>query len=288
MTRAAPEWLAEFQRRFGDAIRTPLDRSTGTLRATTNAYDPELVRSTAPGPATSREERLAVYNRQYWFRLFGVFHDAFPLTMRLLGAWDFNAYVAEFLAEAAPRHWDIAHASDGFVIFFEGAVVDRDDSLALVEAARIDRAWQDVFLAPPVEPFRPTEEHAARLLDARLAPSPAVAIVDEHAPLLELRHRIMSEPGESRVAAPSPHPSARSWAIVRRDTGTLQMPLDAREAELLRALVKNTVRDALALVEASCSDEERAKLPENARAWLAKSVANGFWIGLDQSQTTQL
>ena len=40
MTRAAPAWLADFQARFGDVVRTPLDRATGTLTATPERYDP--------------------------------------------------------------------------------------------------------------------------------------------------------------------------------------------------------------------------------------------------------
>ena len=51
-------------------LRTPLSRSTGTLRAETSAYPEALLAQAKPGRQLSQAERLAVYNRQYWFRLF--------------------------------------------------------------------------------------------------------------------------------------------------------------------------------------------------------------------------
>ncbi len=282
MTKIAPAWLADFQRRFGDAITTPLDRSTGALAATPAAYDDTLVNMTTDGPTAPKRERLAIYNRQYWFRLFTTFHEAYPLTMRLFGAWDMNAHIMRFLAANPPAHWDLARATEGFDSFLENELAAESDEAkrVLVEAARIDRAWQRVFLAPAVPTYRPSEAEAPRLLDSRLVQSPAVAFVEEHAPLLELRRHIMREPGETRIEMPPAFDAPRSWALVRRDEGTLQLLLDAREAELLHLLATRSVREALAMLEAACSNEERAALPEKARAWLARSVENDFWIGL--------
>ena len=281
--RPAPAWLAEFQQRFGDAIRTPLDRSTGTLRATPSSFDEALVNMTTDGPAADRTERIAIYNRQYWFRLFTTFHDAYPLTTRLLGAWEMNDYAARFLCARAPSHWDLASATEGFESFLESDLTAKDEPVrrTLVEAARIDRAWQLVFLAPAVPKFRFEEVDAARLLDARLVLSPAVIFVAEHAPLMDLRRRIMNEPGDARVAMPAPFdpPRSRSWALVRRDEGTLLVPLDAQEAQLFELLAKHTVRDALAILEAGSAEGERKLLPEKTRAWLARSVENEFWVG---------
>ena len=39
---ASPAWLLELQARFGAMLRTPLDRSSGELRAETAAYDAAL------------------------------------------------------------------------------------------------------------------------------------------------------------------------------------------------------------------------------------------------------
>jgi Putative DNA-binding domain len=93
---SSPGWLLELQASFGDMLRTPLDRSTGSLRANDAAYPAPLMRAARPARDQSGGERLAAYNRQYWFRLFTVLQRAFPLTSRLIGFWHFNEYATEF------------------------------------------------------------------------------------------------------------------------------------------------------------------------------------------------
>ncbi|MGA7123222.1 MAG: DNA-binding domain-containing protein [Polyangiaceae bacterium] len=283
MTREAPEWLAEFQRRFGDVIRTPLDRTTGTLTVASSSYDPRVVADALDGSAVAGADRLAVYNRQYWLRLFDVLQSAFPLTSRLVGYWRFNDYAARFIFETPPRGWDIDDAADGFEAFFEKRLGCRDagERRALVESARLDAAWRHVFRAPKTHPFRPSAADAARLLDSRLVLSPGVAIVEETFPLLELRKEVLADRSEKRMAIPPALPSSRAWALVRKDDGILQVPLEPREAELFALLGNFSVREALARLERMCCAEERARLPANAQAWLARSVERDFWIGID-------
>lgn len=274
MNRQVPAWLADFQTRFGDAIRTPLDRASGTLTATPTSYDSRLTEETSA-------DRIAVYNRQYWFRLFDVMHDAFPLTARLIGFWNFNDYAAKFFVANPPRGWNLDDAPDGFDDFFSETIASDDDDqkLALVESARIDAAWRSVFKAPVIEPFRPSQDDAKRLLVSRLVPSPAVAVVEEHFPLFDLRKKILDDPDRA-VSFPARLAQKRCWALVRKDEGTLQMTLKPLEMKLFQQLREMSVGEALAKLERECTLEERAALPELTRQWLARSVENDFWIGL--------
>lgn len=281
--RDPPAWLSEMQRRFGEVLRTPLDRSTGTLRATVESYDPEALADALDAYNADAGERLAVYNRQYWFRLFGVLQRAFPLANRLLGAWHFNDHAARFLLAHPPRSWDIDRAPDGFESSLATTLGERPDRDVILDAAALDAAWHGLFRAPAVAPFRPTAEDAARLLDARLDPSPAVAIVVERYPLLELRASLATLPGEAPVPAPAPLPQPRWWALLREATGVRHVPLEPREGELLRLLREHTVREALGRLESSCPEGERSSLPASAQRWLARSVAGGFWRGLSVS-----
>jgi hypothetical protein len=282
MTRAAPPWLEAFQARFGAVLRVPLDRGSGTLTADLRAYDSVTVDATIEGRTMTRAERLAVYNRQYWFRLFGVLHSAFPLVCRLLGYWRFNAHAARYLETHPPRGWDIDDVADAFVAFFERDVdhanaVERE---AMIEAARIDAAYRAVFRAPHVEPFRPSAEDSAHLLDAHLVASPAVAILEEHSALTDLRRTTLRDTTERRVAFPPAWPAVRSIALVRAEEATAELPLEPREAELLRLLDSHSVRDALGLLEVACSLEERPGLPPMTQRWLAQSVQRGWWSGM--------
>jgi len=280
--RGAPAWLAEFQARFGEMIRMPLDRSSGTLAATPALYPQSLVKDVQNGPQTRGEARLAVYNRQYWFRLFEALKSAFPLTSRLTGYWAFNEYAARFFLSHPPRGWDIERSADGFEALFADAIEDEDGRRrqALVEAARIDAGFRRVFLAPKTASYRPSSADATRLLDGRLLPSAALQILEEHSPLLEIRARLVRDEVESRLELPPALARSRWWALVGRDHAILQIPLEAREAELLGLLGAFSIRDALARLEGACSPEERAALPAKTGTWLAQSVERGFWSGI--------
>ena len=278
MTREAPAWLGELQARFGAAIRTPLERASGTLIAPLSAYDPRLVQ--ALGGASARAaERLAVYNRQYWFRLFDALQNAFPLTARLFGYWSFNDYAARFLLARPPRGWNIDEVPTGFDAFLADVLECEDPSRrrGLIESARIDAAWRAVFAAEKVPAFRPSDADASRLLDAQLVPSEAVRFVEEHRPLVDLRRVLAREPSTGALELPSPLLHSRWWAIAGAGDGVALLPLETREAQLLTLLGRLSVRSALALLEQACTPEERAHLPERTRAWLARSVAAGFW-----------
>ncbi len=219
-------------------------------------------------------------------------HTAFPLTTRLVGHWRFNKLAARFLLASPPRTWDLDDVPDGFEVHLEETLegdVDLDagrrvEREALVEAARFDAAWRRVFGAPRVTPYHPTADDAANLPASRLLPSPAVAIVEEHWPLLELEKSLRSDSGESAVPLPPRLDSAQAWALVRRPEGIGQLPLEAREAELFRLLRRYAVQDALARLEAVCDEEERTALPAKTQQWLARSVELGFWIGIDANK----
>lgn len=285
----APAWLAEFQERFGRVLRTPLDRASGTLRATPSAYD-SLV-GAVDGPRGSASERLAVYNRQYWFRLFTVMQGCFPLMTRLLGHWTFNGYAGRFLLEHAPRGWDIDQVSEGFVTWLAtsleepagDATVEGD---AVLNAAELDAAFRAVFLAPEVSPFRPAADDEPRILGSRLVASPAARVIEERWPLLALRRSLEGEPSEVPIRLSDRLERPRWWALVRKPQGIAHVPLDPREGFLLRLLDRHSVEDALARLEAECPESERAELPARTQRWLARGIEHGFWSGMQAADAT--
>lgn len=286
MSRASPAWLADFQARFGGMLRTPLDRASGTLTAATAKYDPHLCTEALDGPVASGAERLAVYNRQYWFRLFSVLHAGFPLTARLMGYWEFNEVAANYLLARPPRDWDIEQIADGLPAFFEDALAESATAsrltlrLTLIESVRLDAAYREVFRAASLPHFRPSASDAADLLTGHLAAHPAMRIVEEHRALVALRTTLLAAPSSTTVEPPPLLVRPQAWAIVRREAGTAHVPLAAREAELVALLGQHSVGEALGRLENSCPVEERGNLPEQVRAWLARSLELGFWCSL--------
>ncbi len=282
--RAAPPWLDELQSRFGEVLRTPLDRASGTLTATPTAYPAAARDDVTAGPHTPAEARLAVYNRQYWFRLFTVLQTVFPLLVDLLGAWDFNAYASDFLLAHPPRGWDLEHVPDGFEVFFAARVADHPNAAVLTAAAQLDAGWRALLRHPPARPFQPTPDEAAGLLDGRLRPSPSVMLVEDAWGLL-LRKVSLAGP-RAQLASPLPaRPASASWfCIVRERGGVRHVPLEPGEGALLALLRGRSLREALARLEAACDASARDALPEAAQRWLAKGAERGVWCGVDADQ----
>ncbi|MCL2449477.1 MAG: DNA-binding domain-containing protein [Polyangiaceae bacterium] len=289
----APQWLEGFQSRFGEMLREPLDRTQGTLRPATESYDSTLCREARPGRTRSARGRLAVYNRQYWFRFFGVMAGAFPLGARLVGHWHFNGLVTQFLREKPPTGWDLDDVPAGFETFVERAPLpsirveegQREvevDRSAYLEATAIDAAWLRVFRAPDEPVYRPSAADAHDLGRGRLRLSARIAFIEEHWPFLALRRRLEGDTGESAVPVPPPHPEARSVALVRTRTGVGERVLDPLEARLFALLRDFPMAEGLARLEATIPASERATLPARTRDWLARSVRLGFWSGLDR------
>jgi len=272
---ASPAWLLELQARFGALLRTPLDRTHGSLRAATAEYDRTLVAAARPSTTLGSAERLAVYHRQYWFRLFTVMQGQYPLTARVLGYWRFNDYAARHLARQPPRGFDIDAVGAGFAEFVAGELPDT----AVADAAHIDAAFHRVAGAPQTPPLRLGPADAARLGSSCLALSPSVAILQERWALCELRAGLPEQASESPITLPARLTEAQHWLLTRQGVTLGVVALEPREAELLLALQQYPLERALARLEAATPEAERARLPERAQAWLARSMRLGIWSG---------
>lgn len=285
MMRPGPEWLARFQRDFGATLRAPLDRATGTLVAQPARY-PQAIASAIVGD----RERLAVYNRQYWFRLFGVFHHELPLTTTICGAWGMNGLAARFLDAHPPHARDLAHAVDGFDRFALDQVgaaglgvapgaprVPRD---VLAQALAIDLAFRACISAPQQRQLVLIGVAPARLAVGRLRPSTAHALVDEDRALVALRQDGVAG---SRPAPLPPHhvDGPVTWLIARTSGGLRVLPVARGPATLWRLLALPPVGEALARFERDHAHLASDTLALSTQRWLAEGARLELWTDLD-------
>jgi Putative DNA-binding domain len=287
MKPVIPEWLESFESQFSTMLRTPLARDTGTLCANTDQFPSELVRSALPGSRIPAQDRLAVYNRQYWFRLFGVLQNDFRLVCALLGPWKFNELASAFLLDAPPTGHDLARAADGFSEFVRAFPRKTEltvPPLALAQAAQIDEGFRRIFWAPrqsPESDLKFRQLSAQALVAGRLRPSGRFFLVEEDWSLLALRHSLASAP-DRKHTLPARNTNGRGHAaIVQHDKGPQTIPLHSVQAKLYTLLVENSLTDALSILEAKISAAEAPSLARNVRNWLAESVNLGFWTGVD-------
>ncbi len=279
MTRPVPDALAAFQQRFSAMLRTPLDRSTGTLRATPARYPAELQTCITAG-AVPVDERLAVYNRQYWFRFFTVLQGVYPLTTALVGAWAFNGLVARFLEANPPTGHELGMLGDGLAEHLRATPPVTDvPATALAEVLAHDVAFHRAWTAPNAEPLRMTADLAPRLERGRFVRAPSFSLLRESWPWVTMRHELPTPLGEHRVPMPKRHPAPRDWLVGRAGSTIHVVPLEPAQAVLLEQLS----HDPLPAVLARLEDQLGTDACRGVQRWLAHAMDLGVWTAFEDT-----
>ena len=280
-------WLMTLQSDFSDALRSPLDRSTGHLKADSNLYAEDLITRLATTDALGAIRGLTVYNRQYWLRLFSVMQGEYPLVARLMGFWRFNALVEVYLLKHPPIAPEIHLVGQNFPEFVAELSTTDDDSWreimtgleldVLATAAQLDRAWSELFLAPEESFWQPSEAEAAQLMSLQLIPAKRWTLFRQHWPLVQLRHRLAEHEGEGAVATPLRLVEEEWWLLRQVETGVEQVRLDRLQAQLYTVVTRYPLGEALARFESS--GMEAAQATAQVAQWLQASVEWGLWAG---------
>jgi hypothetical protein len=285
--------LRELQGRFGAALRAPIMRGDAAIPAASVRYAPELLKEIAPSPILDARAQVGVYNRQYWFRLFGTLQTEYALTARLVGFAAFNGLAQRYLLAQPPRGHDLHDVGTAFAEFLAGDAARGHGELAGVpreaarEAAAIDLAFRQLLYAPSEAAYRPSAAEAGALTGARLRASRRWAIVEERWPLVELKRGLGAVEGEARVALPARLPAPQCWLLYNTAAGAMSAAVvPALAARLFLLLARTSVGEALACVEQECPEARREALPGDVQRWLAQSVELGFWTGRDAPTPT--
>ncbi|XYH96544.1 DNA-binding domain-containing protein [Sorangium sp. So ce1128] len=312
-----PGWLRALQRDFTAVLHTPLESGTGVFRERQDLYPARLVAQLRSGPGSPPPaERLALYHRQYWMRLFTALQTSFPRVSRAMGYWHFNHLAALYLAARPPRHFDIDEGARGFAVRLDRALLRLDDGasrgrrskrpareheedawcrrielsrapLAMVrQALRMDEAERHAFESPFEGLWRPTPEELARLAQAgaRLRFAVSCTLTREDWDLARFSRLAGADQDEGAPGAIRRHPSTRAWVFARSAAGTTTTSVDPLFARLLDRCRELPFGEALAAVEQGCTAAEAAQLCENLQGWIALALASGWWTGLARAE----
>ncbi len=265
--RAAPEWLADFQAGFSVALRTPWVFSQGQVHFKRKLAPKDL--DIVPRSHRSAEAGLDDYHRQYWFRLFTVLQNDFPVTAHVMGLWKFNQLAQTYLLQRPPRDYDLANVRKQFLEFVEAS----EPSALLRQAARLDDIRAEVFMAS-----------SYRVWQARAVPDPA-SIVLHAAPDWRIFHEDWSLVDlclnlpqiKSHDACPTPQKLSRTWLIQRDEQGLMHRPLTWEQGRLYELLSEQSIGDAIRQVEGLCSTKDISDLSQNVQQWMSASVGWSLW-----------
>lgn len=260
-----PESLASFQELWRKGTSAPL-RFLGPGRA--DAPESDYVQALLEDIETARgvgpAARLDAYRKQYWFRLFTLMQEEYPLAGHLIGWEAFNPLADRFL-RAHPPGRNLTRLGSGFPAWLRGEGADD----LLVECSRVDAAWTRCFHAP--ELAVPEQEHlpalAAGELDLGLQPS--VQVLRLSRDWLSLRARL-DDPG---TPLGPPPPKAGTWILARQGQQLAWDLVDPVLGNLLDAMRRGT--GWLEALENAASKSPR--VAKHLGDWFSLGASRCWW-----------
>lgn len=132
--KVIPPSLLEIQTWFGKMIARPLGKPAANIE-----------KWITPGPHLTPQQRLAIYNEQYWLRLFIILQKDYPTLLRLFGPQDFNQLIGEpYLLKYPPRHWSLRFLGSRLPQWIEKDYQE-EDKILVSQVAQIEAAFISLF-----------------------------------------------------------------------------------------------------------------------------------------------
>jgi hypothetical protein len=230
-----------------------------------------------------------------------------PRFGQVVGYWNFNSLATLHLREAPPKAADLARCADGFAGRLlalldsmanssgssrpdrhpQNSLVDKKEAWEAAlqkipapldlarQALKMDEAVRQSFVAPYIDPWRPTPADLSSLEYKKLRFSPSFRLLREDWAL--------AERGTLPAGPPAPftnHPGPWYWASFRTAKTTALQRIEAPYARFLKETSRGTFGEALANTERACGPEQAEKLRAALPGWIEHSIESSWWIGL--------
>ena len=202
--------LVEFQRRIAGAVMSPLNASIST-----EAKD--LVK---PNDRLTATERLAIYHRQYWYRILDSFSEDFPGLCAVLGERAFERLSRVYLADCPSQSFTLRNLGLRLEAWLAGHPEFSGKNLALaLDMVRLEWAHIEAFDNAERKPLGP-EDLLELGPELSIALQPHIALLELRYPVDELRIKAGQHSEEHRrasnaVTAPSKRRMVRGYARLK-------------------------------------------------------------------------
>lgn len=259
--------LAKLERWFDGRVAGPWEGR--------RAAGPKAEAIILPNSHLSPEDRVRIYTRAYFARLFEVLQADYPALEKVVGEDAFERLAQAYVAKHPSRSYSLNPLGTKLPEFLARAARVPRRVLA-VDVARVERAMAEAFdeeEAAPLSPDAVAAVPANAWAGARLVPVPSFR-------LLALRTRANAAVSAARQDLPMPDLRARAtWAIVyRRDYRVFRLDLTEPQFALLSALARGrTVRAALAAALKAAGRREAATLPGKVFGWFRTWTEEGLF-----------
>ena len=272
----APE-LHALQRRMAAAVMQPLTRQEQMRRRNANNRSMETEASAfiKPNDRLSSFERLEIYNRQYWFRLFSSFEEDFPGLKSIVGARRFEKLMRAYLEAHPSRSFSLRNLGSSLVTWLkdnpEYTKPMSDDAIAM---AALEWAHIETFDNEKQPPL--TAEEIASIDDtSRLALQPYLRLVEAPSAvddaLIAVRDASAGSAAQAsnavgihlvrRTHSRKPAPGKIYLAVHRYEDSVYYKRVDREDFLLMQA-----IEDGAPLGQAIEAAFEQSSMPESDRA----------------------
>ncbi len=155
-----PSEILTIQQWFASIITRPIDNESRMMPISPSGrpMTEEAEEFIAPSSKLSSDQRIQIYNQQYWWRLLTILQHNFPTLARLFGYSDFNrSFGFPFLSSHPSRDWSIGKLGEGLPQWIAEHYNAKDKPLVHT-AAELDWAFQELFLVVPPTPLQASLE----------------------------------------------------------------------------------------------------------------------------------
>ena len=280
--------LQELQHRMAKAVMQPLTAREQMRRRNSagQSNEAEAAQFIRPNDRLTSFERLEIYNRQYWFRLFSSFEEDFPGVQAVVGRKQFQGLMRAYLEAHPSTSFTLRNLGSQLVNWLEeNPEWATPHSEMAIEMARLEWAHIEAF-DNAIWPTLAVEARAQIGAESRLTLQPHLRLVEAHYPvddaLIAVRNESVSRDTSSNNASTG-HVAKRLRtlramnreqvyiAVHRFEDSVYYRRLGAEDFRLLLAL-----QQGVELGNAIDLAFDGSSIPENERpAYLQSSFA--YW-----------
>jgi hypothetical protein len=270
--------LLDLQKRMAAAVMAPLtgELTTRKRRADGAVMEREAAAFIKPNDRLTSLERLEIYNRQYWFRLFDSLEEDFPGLLAVLGRKQFERVTRAYLEACPSISYTLRDLGSRLCEFLAAnpQLTAPRTTLAL-EVARLE--WTHIEVYDAAQLPMPTPEFLASVSgETRFQLQPSLRLLELSYPVDDLLIAVRQGAGSSDFSTNNAVVQRRSravrrvanldraklWlAVHRQDFTVFYKRLQVEEYRMLAAMQSGAPLEevfAAAGFEDSTPDEERA------------------------------
>jgi hypothetical protein len=209
--------LLELQRRVAAAIMHPLTKSETMPRRRRDGVSnqSEAASFIKPNDRLSSFERLEIYNRQYWFRLYTSFEEDFPGLEAVIGRAKFETLMRDYLADCPSRSFSLRNLGSQLESWLSEHPNYIEPRIQLaIDMVRLEWAHIEAFDAGE-EPLLDADDLATINENSVLRMQPYLRVLELQYPVEDLLIELRSESGSSDSSSNNAS-AARKTRRVRR------------------------------------------------------------------------